>query len=47
MDPDADQDPAVFIIDLQDANKKQIFFYKVVLCAANFLALLNLLKGKV
>jgi hypothetical protein len=23
MDPDADPDPAVFIIDLQDANKKQ------------------------
>jgi hypothetical protein len=22
MDPDADPDPAIFIIDLQDANKK-------------------------
>jgi hypothetical protein len=25
MDPDADPDPAVFIIYLQDANKKLIF----------------------
>jgi hypothetical protein len=24
-DPDADQDPAIFVIDLQDANKKIIF----------------------
>jgi hypothetical protein len=23
-DPDADPDPSIFIIDLQDANKKQI-----------------------
>jgi hypothetical protein len=22
MDPDSDQDPAIFVIDLQDANKK-------------------------
>jgi hypothetical protein len=22
MDPDADSDPAIFVIDLQDANKK-------------------------
>jgi hypothetical protein len=25
MDPDADPDPAIFVIDLQDANNKQIF----------------------
>jgi hypothetical protein len=25
-DPDADPDPSIFIIDLQDANKKQFFF---------------------
>ncbi len=25
MDPDADPDPFIFIIDLQDANKKWIF----------------------
>jgi hypothetical protein len=24
-DPDADPDPAIFVIDLQDANKKLIF----------------------
>jgi hypothetical protein len=24
MDPDADLDPAIFVIDLQDANKKPI-----------------------
>ncbi len=26
MDPDADPDPAIFVIDLQDANKKLILF---------------------
>jgi hypothetical protein len=26
MDPDADPDSAIFVIDLQDANKK-LFFY--------------------
>jgi hypothetical protein len=31
MDPDADPDPAIFVIDLQDANKKQIFFRQVFL----------------
>jgi hypothetical protein len=25
-DPDADPDPAIFVIDLQDANKKLMFF---------------------
>ncbi len=25
MDPDPDLDPAIFVIDLQDANKKLIF----------------------
>jgi hypothetical protein len=33
-DPDADPDPSIFIIDLQDANKKRIlkkkFFCKVL-----------------
>jgi len=24
LDPDADPDPSIFIIDLQDANRKQI-----------------------
>jgi hypothetical protein len=27
MDPDADPDPAIFIIDLQDANKKSFSAY--------------------
>ncbi len=30
MDPDADPDPTIFVIDLQEANKKQ-FFYKIFL----------------
>jgi hypothetical protein len=28
MDPDSDPDSAIFVIDLQDANKKQIFLTK-------------------
>ncbi len=28
MDPDADPDPAIIIIDFQDANKKPIFLKK-------------------
>jgi hypothetical protein len=28
MDPDPDPDPFIFIIDLQDANKKLILFKK-------------------
>jgi hypothetical protein len=31
MDPDPDSDPVIFVIDLQDANKKQI-------CLKSFLA---------
>jgi hypothetical protein len=34
MDPDADPDPSVFIIDLEDANKKLIF--KKVFCILLF-----------
>jgi hypothetical protein len=30
MDPDADPDPSIFILDLQDANKKH-YFLKVLL----------------
>jgi hypothetical protein len=30
-DTDADPDPSIFIIDLQDANKKLMFFLKVFL----------------
>jgi hypothetical protein len=38
MDPDPDSDPAIFVIDLQDASKKQIF-------SQNFFCLL-LFEGK-
>jgi hypothetical protein len=34
LDPDADPDPSIFIIDLQDANKKRIKkkkFFSIVL----------------
>jgi hypothetical protein len=31
MDPDADPDPAIFDIELQDANKKLFLFEKVFL----------------
>jgi hypothetical protein len=27
MDQDADPDPALFVIDLQDVNKKQIYYF--------------------
>jgi hypothetical protein len=30
MDPDADQDPVIFVSHLQDVNKK-LFFFKVFL----------------
>ncbi len=29
-DPDADRDPAIFLNDLQDANKKQSFLFKSI-----------------
>jgi hypothetical protein len=32
MDPDSDPDPSIFIIDLQDTNKKLI--KKTILCSA-------------
>ncbi len=31
MDPNADPNPATFVIDLQDANKKQIFLIRFLL----------------
>jgi hypothetical protein len=36
MDPDADPDPAVFLIDLQDANKKLICLFKSFFCLLLF-----------
>ncbi len=35
MDPDSDRDPAILVIDLQDANKKLFFFiegYIYIVC---------------
>jgi hypothetical protein len=37
MDPEADQDPAIFIIDLQDDKKKLIFLKPFFLHITNFL----------
>jgi hypothetical protein len=31
MDPDSALDPAIFLIDLQNAAKKPIFFYVILL----------------
>ncbi len=28
MDPDSDPDPAIFVIDIQDANKQLTFIFK-------------------
>ncbi len=38
-DPDLDPDPSIFIIDLQDANKKLIFLKK-------FLCILLFVRGQ-
>jgi hypothetical protein len=43
MDPDADPDPAIFVIDLQDANTKLILktkFYCLLLFESTFLSFL-------
>jgi hypothetical protein len=36
-DPESDTDPSIFVIDLQDASKKQIF--KTIFSAYDFLKL--------
>jgi hypothetical protein len=51
MDPDsdADPDPSIFIIDLQDANKKRIFlkkFFRRVLFEGTFTSLFKDKKSK-
>jgi hypothetical protein len=51
MDPDpyADPDPSIFIIDLQDANKKQIIFKKfffIVLFEGTFTSFFKDKKSK-
>jgi hypothetical protein len=46
MDPDADPDPPIFIIDLQDANKKLMFkkkFFCTLLFEGTFT---SIFKGK-
>jgi hypothetical protein len=40
MDPDPDADPSIFIIDLQDANKKQSFVDKIFCIRYYFLKVL-------
>jgi hypothetical protein len=35
MDPDADPDPSIFMIDLHDANKK-IIFSKIFFCISAY-----------
>jgi hypothetical protein len=37
MDPDSDPDPAIFVIDLQDASKK--LFFNTIISACYFLKL--------
>ncbi len=37
MEPDSDPDPAIFVIDLQDANKKLIFVKKLSFSAYYFM----------
>ncbi len=49
MDPDSDPDPSIFIIDLQDANKKQTFFNKfscILLFEGTFTLFFNDKKSK-
>jgi hypothetical protein len=47
--PDADTDPSTFIIDLQDANKKQIFlkrFFCILLFEGTFTSFFEDKKSK-
>jgi hypothetical protein len=49
LDPDEDADPAIFIIDLQDANKKLIFikkFFSILLFEGTFTSLFKDKKSK-
>jgi hypothetical protein len=49
MDPDADPDPAIFVIDLQDANKKLIFlkrFFFLLLFKGTFTSFFKDKKSK-
>ncbi len=49
LNPDADADPAIFINDLQDANKKLIFikqFFCILLFEGTFTSLFKDKKSK-
>ncbi len=49
MDPDADPNPSIFIIDLQDANKKLYFekkFFCMVLFEGTFISFFKDKKSK-
>jgi hypothetical protein len=49
MDPDADPDSALFIIDLQDGNKKLMFFKKffyILLFEGTFTAFFKVKKSQ-
>jgi hypothetical protein len=49
MDPDSDLDPAIFVTDHQDANKKQIFlkeFFCLLLFEGTFTSLFKDKKSK-
>jgi hypothetical protein len=49
MDPDADPEPSIFIIDLQDANQKIIFltkFFCILLFEGNFTSYFKDKKSK-
>ncbi len=47
-DPDADPDPSIFIIDLQDANKKLILkkFSRILLFVGTFTPLFSKIKSQ-
>jgi hypothetical protein len=47
MDPDADPDPSIFIIDLQNANKKQKQkFFCIILFEGSFSSFFKRKKSK-
>ncbi len=49
MDPDPDLDPSIFIIDLQDDNKKRIFvkkFFCIVLFEGTFTSFIKDKRSK-
>jgi hypothetical protein len=45
MDPDLDSDPAIFVIDNQDANKKLIFFKSLLLIEGTFTSFFSKIKS--